>query len=82
MLLCADGSVYSGYARDVDERIKVHNSGRGAKYTRSRLPVELAYCESFDTKSEAMKREAEFKKLSHAQKTLMTEQYKKAQPKV
>lgn len=68
MLLCADGSIYSGYTTDPKRRTGVHNSGSGAKYTRSRLPVKLVYSEDFPTKSEALKREAALKKLSHAEK--------------
>ncbi len=68
MLRCADGTIYSGYTTDLERRTAVHNSGMGAKYTRSRLPVSLAYYEVFSTKQEAMKREAAFKKLSRAQK--------------
>lgn len=68
MLRCRDNSIYSGYAVDPIKREGVHNSGKGAKYTRARLPVKLVYYEEFETKSEALKREREFKKLSHAQK--------------
>lgn len=68
MLLCADGTIYSGYSTDLNHRIKIHNSGRGAKYTRSRLPVKLVFTECFPTKSEALKREAALKKLSHTEK--------------
>ncbi len=68
MLLCADGSIYSGYTTDPERRASVHNSGRGAKYTRSRLPVRLLYSECFPTKSEALKREAALKRLSHDEK--------------
>lgn len=71
MLLCADGTIYSGYAIDPERRAAVHNRGRGAKYTRSRLPVELAFSECFPTKSEALKREAALKKLGHAEKLLL-----------
>jgi putative endonuclease len=67
MLLCADGTVYSGYSTDPNRRVTIHNSGRGAKYTRSRLPVELV-TECFSTKGEALKREAALKKLKHAEK--------------
>lgn len=67
-MLCADGTIYSGYSTDLNHRIKIHNSGRGAKYTRSRLPVKLVFTECFPTKSEALKREAALKKLSHAEK--------------
>lgn len=68
MLRCADGTIYSGYTTDLERRTDAHNSGLGAKYTRSRLPVSLVYYEAFSTKQEAMKREAAFKKLTHAQK--------------
>lgn len=75
MLLCADGTIYSGYATDPERRAAVHNNGRGAKYTRSRLPVELVFSECFSTKSEALKREAALKKLSHAEKLLLISQH-------
>lgn len=68
MLRCRDGSLYTGWTTDLEKRVAVHNSGKGGKYTRSRLPVELAYYEIFDTKEEAMRREAEIKKLSKAAK--------------
>ena len=68
MLRCADGTIYSGYSTDPNHRVAVHNSGKGAKYTRSRLPVELVFTEDFPTKSEALKREAALKKLGHAEK--------------
>lgn len=68
LLRCADGSLYSGYTTDPGRRTAKHNSGRGAKYTRSRLPVELVLTECFPTKGEALRREAALKKLSHADK--------------
>lgn len=68
MLRCADGTLYSGYAADLDSRIRTHNAGKGAKYTRSRLPVELAYSEAFPDKSSAMRREYAFKQLTRAEK--------------
>lgn len=68
MLRCSDNSIYSGYTNDLEKRLEVHNSGKGAKYTRARLPVELEYFEEFDDKKEALKREREFKKYSHAEK--------------
>lgn len=71
MLICSDNTIYSGYTTDLNRRLKTHNSGKGAKYTRSRLPVSLGYFEEFETKSEAMKREAEFKTLPHSQKCEM-----------
>jgi putative endonuclease len=71
MLLCADGAIYSGYTTDPERRAAAHNRGRGAKYTRSRLPVKLVFSECFPTKSEALKREAALKKLNHAKKLLL-----------
>ena len=68
MVRCCDGSIYSGYAVNPYSRETVHNSGKGAKYTRARLPVKLVYFEEFDTKVEALKREREFKKYSHSEK--------------
>lgn len=68
MVRCRDGSFYTGYTNDLDNRIEVHNSGRGAKYTRSRRPVELAYFEEFSTKEEAMSREWHIKRLKRPQK--------------
>ena len=55
---CRDGSYYTGYTTDVKKRITVHNSGKGAKYTRARLPVKLIFAEGFDSKKEAMSAEA------------------------
>ncbi len=75
MLRCADGSIYSGYTTDPCHRTAVHNKGQGAKYTRSRLPVELVFVESFATKSEALKGEAALKKLSRAEKILLIEEW-------
>ena len=68
ILRCRDGSLYTGYTDDVERRLSVHRSGKGAKYTRSRLPVELAYWEELPDKSAALKREAAIKKLSRQQK--------------
>ena len=68
MLKCADGSLYTGYTNDLQKRVDVHNSGRGAKYTKSRLPVRLVYSEEHESKSSALKREAEIKKLTRSQK--------------
>ncbi|WP_280535492.1 GIY-YIG nuclease family protein [Halopenitus sp. POP-27] len=68
MLECADGTLYTGYTTDVDRRVAEHDSGKGAKYTRGRTPVELRYVESFDTRSAAMSREYAIKQLSRAEK--------------
>ena len=71
MLRCRDGSLYTGYTDDVSRRLAVHQSGKGAKYTRSRLPVELVYQEEFSDKSAALKREIAIKKLKKPQKEAM-----------
>lgn len=68
LLLCADGSYYCGYTTDPERRLEKHNSGRGAKYTRGRGPCRLAYVEACASKSEALRREREIKRLSHAEK--------------
>lgn len=65
---CRDGTLYTGYAKDVSKRIKAHNEGKGAKYTRNRRPVHLLHKEAHETKSEALKREYAIKKLSRHEK--------------
>ena len=65
---CNDKTLYTGYTTDVEARKKTHNSGKGAKYTRSRLPVKLVYFEEHETKSEAMSREYAIKKMTRANK--------------
>lgn len=71
MVRCADGSLYTGYALDPVKRVAAHNAGKGAKYTRSRLPVELVYTEQYETATEAHRREWQIKQLSHAMKEAM-----------
>lgn len=68
ILRCADDTLYCGWTNDLEHRLKTHNSGKGAKYTRSRLPVELVYSESTDSPSAALHREREIKKLSRGEK--------------
>ncbi len=68
VLKCRDGSLYTGYTNDVKKRIRMHQSGKASKYTRSRLPVKLLTCWNFKTKSEAMSFEAKFKILSRKSK--------------
>lgn len=77
MLRCKDNTIYSGYTVDITKRIETHNSGKGAKYTRARRPVKLVYYEEFDTKTEALKREREFKKYTHQEKENIISQNKK-----
>lgn len=68
ILKCCDNTLYTGYTNDIQKRLKTHNNGKGAKYTRSRLPVELIYFEKYDFKNDAMKREYQIKQLSRHQK--------------
>ena len=65
---CRDGTLYTGYTTDVERRVAEHNAGTGAKYTRGRLPVELAHVEDFPSQSAALRREYEIKQLSRRQK--------------
>ena len=76
ILLCSDNTLYTGWTNDLEGRISSHNSGLGAKYTRTRLPVKLVYWEQHKTKSEALKREAEIKKLSRGRKLALIEEGK------
>ena len=65
---CKDGSLYTGWTNDIEKRIKAHNEGKGAKYTKSRRPVKLVYYEEFQTKEEAMKREYAIKHMRRKEK--------------
>jgi len=71
MLRCCDNSLYTGYTNDVKRRENVHNMGKGAKYTKSRLPVKLVYFEMYDERSQALKRECAIKRLSKVQKEML-----------
>ena len=68
VLECRDGSYYTGYTTDVRRRLAIHNSGKGAKYTRARLPVKLIYVQGFASKEEAMSAEALLKRKKRPQK--------------
>ncbi len=68
MLECADGSFYIGWTNDLEKRVRTHNSGRGAKYTKSRLPVKLVYFEEYETEHEARSREVYMKRLTRREK--------------
>jgi putative endonuclease len=68
VLLCKDGSLYGGYTNNLAKRIKLHNEGKGAKYTRGRGPVTLLYSQAFSNKSDALKAEYEFKKKTRKKK--------------
>lgn len=65
---CRDGSLYTGWTNDLERRVREHNAGKGAKYTKSRRPVALAYYETFDTKQEAMSREYAIKRMKRKEK--------------
>ena len=78
ILLCSDGSFYTGYTKNLDARTKLHEDGNGARYTKSHKPENLAYFELFDSRSEAMRREREIKKFNHQQnQDLVNSQNKK-----
>ena len=68
ILECADNTLYCGWTNDIEKRLADHNAGKGAKYTKPRLPVKLVYFEMFETKEEAMSREWHIKQLSREQK--------------
>ena len=74
VLECGDGTLYTGYTTDVEARLKTHQSGKGAKYTRARLPVTLIYQEEHPDKSAAMSAEALFKKKKRAEKLAYIEE--------
>ena len=73
---CSDGSLYTGWTNNLEKRIKDHNAGRGAKYTKARRTVVLVYKEELPPKQEAMKREWEIKRLSRKEKLSMIENSK------
>jgi len=68
LLLCSDGTLYCGITNDLNKRVDKHNSGKGAKYTRCRLPVKIVYNECVENKSLALKREFAIKKMSRVEK--------------
>ena len=74
---CADGTLYTGWTTHLEKRIATHNAGTGAKYTRSRLPVELVYFEYQENQSVAQKREASIKKLRRQQKIALITEFSK-----
>ena len=73
---CSDGTLYTGYTNNVNKRIDTHNKGKGAKYTKTRLPVELVYEEIYPTKSMAMKEEYRIKQLDRKKKIILCLSYK------
>jgi putative endonuclease len=75
ILRCSDGTLYTGSTTDPDRRLSQHNTGRGSKYTRARLPVALAYLERVKDRKKALRRESEIKKLSRSSKLLLCSAY-------
>lgn len=73
---CKDNTLYTGYTNNLEKRIMMHNKGNGAKYTKSRRPVQLCYVETFETKREAMQAEYKFKQLTRKQKLAYIESRK------
>ncbi len=73
VLRCTDGTLYTGYTTDVQRRVQEHDEGRAAKYTRGRTPVELVHVETFQSRSAAMKREAEIKRRPRSAKLALVE---------
>lgn len=73
LLRCADDSLYCGWTTDLEGRIAAHNNGTGAKYTKSRRPVELVYFEEYENRHEALSREWHIKRLSRAEKLHLLE---------
>lgn len=74
VLRCADDTLYTGWTTDIERRLREHNAGRGAKYTRSRTPVQLAYTEPHPDRASAQRREIEIKRLSRRQKLALIHQ--------
>ncbi|MCW3993847.1 MAG: GIY-YIG nuclease family protein [Candidatus Bathyarchaeota archaeon] len=68
ILLCKDGSYYTGHAKNVKHRVEQHKKGQGARYTRMHKPAKIVYVEEFNSRSDAMKREREIKSFSHSKK--------------
>lgn len=68
MLKCKDNTLYTGYTNDLEHRLKMHTSGKGAKYTRGRGPFQVVFIEKFPTKEEALKREYQIKQLNRKAK--------------
>ena len=78
ILKCKDGSLYTGWTNDLEQRVAAHNTGKGAKYTKARRPVELGYFEEFETKEQAMKREYAIKQMARKDKLELVRRKEKA----
>ncbi len=77
IILCEDGSFYTGYTKNLDSRVKLHTRGKGARYTKMHRPKKLVYAEELDSRAEAMKRERKIKTLSHKQKLQLARSQRK-----
>ena len=75
ILRCQDDTLYTGWTTDLEKRVETHNLGKGAKYTRTRLPVELVYYEALASKEEAMSREWHIKQLSRKDKLRLIQEH-------
>lgn len=75
ILRCNDNSLYTGWTNNLEKRLKVHASGKGAKYTKARLPIELVYFEEFEDKIEAMRREYVIKQFTRKEKLILIEKF-------
>lgn len=73
ILRCSDDTLYCGWTNNLEKRLASHNAGKGAKYTHTRIPIELVYYETFETKEEAMRREFAIKQLTRQQKLKLIE---------
>lgn len=74
---CSDKTLYTGWTNNLEKRIKAHNSGRGAKYTRGRIPVKIVYYEVFSEKTQAQKREYAIKKMKKSEKLDIIKMFEK-----
>ena len=74
---CHDGTLYTGWTNNIDKRMRDHNAGKGAKYTKPRRPVVLVYLEMFETKEDAMKREYAIKHMRRAEKLVLSKKYRR-----
>lgn len=81
ILKCKDNTLYTGYTNDLKKRLEAHNTGKGAKYTKSRRPCKLVYYEEYKDKKDAMKREYEIKQLKRSDKLLLIKSKKIKMPK-
>jgi putative endonuclease len=75
MLVCSDGTLYTGYTTDLDRRLRQHNTGKGARYTQPRTPVKLVFKERFRKRNDALRREIQIKKMSRSSKLLLCAGY-------